>query len=91
MGGTVQLRAGEIFQQHRNAYVSMQACSQHIPYQLPNEHSRVGFLLDGIENDDAGLQVALANVEDDTAEKGKETILSVLPPTYYQRIPWQRG
>ena len=24
-------------QQHRNAYVSMQACSQHVPFQLPNE------------------------------------------------------
>ena len=58
-------------QQHRTAYVSMQACSQHVAYQLPNEHSRVGFLLDAIKNDDAGLQAAMANVEDDTGPVGK--------------------
>jgi hypothetical protein len=28
--------------QHRNAYVSMQQCSEHIAFQLPNEHTRVG-------------------------------------------------
>ena len=27
---------------HRNAYVSMQASAEHVQYQLPNEHSRVG-------------------------------------------------
>ena len=58
-------------QQHRNAFVSMQACSLHVAFQLPNEHSRVGFLLDGIENDDAGLQAAIANVEDDNGVDGK--------------------
>ena len=25
--------------QHRNAFVSMQACAEHIQYQLPNGHS----------------------------------------------------
>ena len=58
-------------QQHRNAFVSMQACSMHVAFQLPNEHTRVGFLLDGIENDDAGLQAAIANVEDDNSVNGK--------------------
>ena len=32
--------------QHRNAYVSLVACAEHIDYQLPNEHSHVGYLLD---------------------------------------------
>ena len=31
--------------QHRNAYVYMQASAEHVQYQLPNEHSRVGFCL----------------------------------------------
>ena len=31
--------------QHCNAYVSMSACAEHIQYQLPNEHSCVGFLM----------------------------------------------
>ena len=49
----------------------MHACSAHVPYQLPNEHSRVGFLLDGIENDDAGLQAAMVSVEDNTGPTKK--------------------
>ena len=28
--------------QHRNAFVPMQANAEHVQYQLPNEHSRVG-------------------------------------------------
>ena len=36
--------------QHHNAFVSLTQCSKHVQYQLPNEHSRVGFLLDRIEN-----------------------------------------
>ena len=39
-------------QQHRNAYVSMQACTQHVLYQLLNGLTRVQFLLDVIKNDD---------------------------------------
>ena len=48
--------------QHRNAYVSLVACAEHIAYQLPNEHSRVGYLLESIQNNDPGLQAAMANV-----------------------------
>jgi hypothetical protein len=48
--------------QHRNAYVSLVACAEHVDYQLPNEHSRVGYLLESIQNNDPGLQAAMANV-----------------------------
>jgi hypothetical protein len=34
---------------HRNAFVSMQAAAERITYQLPNEHSRVWYLLDAIQ------------------------------------------
>jgi hypothetical protein len=57
--------------QHRNAYVSMEACSEHVQYQLPNEHSRVGFLLDAIQNSDAGLQAAIASIRTDDGPTGK--------------------
>jgi hypothetical protein len=56
--------------QHRNAFVSMEQCSQHVQYQLPNEHSRVGFLLDAIECSDAGLQAAMASVKTDSGANG---------------------
>ena len=55
-------------QHHRNAFVSMQACAEHVAFQLPNEHSRVGYLIDGIENNDPPLQAALANVEEDVGD-----------------------
>jgi hypothetical protein len=57
--------------QHRNAYVSMEACAEHVQYQLPNQHSRVGFLLDAIQNNDAGLQAAIASVRTDDGPTGK--------------------
>ena len=58
-------------QQHRNAYISMQSCSQHVQYQLPTEHTRVGYLLAGIQCNDAGLQAAMASINIDTAPGGK--------------------
>ena len=56
--------------QHRNAYVSLEACTEHVSYQLPNEHSRVGYLLDSIQNNDPGLQAAMANVRSSKAPGG---------------------
>ena len=56
--------------QHRNAFVSMQACAEHVQYQLPNEHSRVGFLLEAIQCSDAGLQAAMASIKTDTGADG---------------------
>ena len=56
--------------QHRNAYVSMSACAEHVQYQLPNEHSRVGFLIDAIQSTDAGLQAAMASVNTDNGPNG---------------------
>jgi len=43
-------------QLQRNAFVSMQVCAQHVSYQIPNERSRIGYMLDATKNDDAGLQ-----------------------------------
>jgi hypothetical protein len=60
---------------HRNAYVSLQACAEHVQYQLPNEHSRVGYVIDAIESDDAPLQAAMANILDDTESVEREEIL----------------
>ena len=48
--------------QHRNAFISMQQCTEHVAYQLPNEHTRVGYLSEGIQCPDPGLQAAMASV-----------------------------
>ena len=45
--------------------VSMQVSAEHVQYQLPNEHSRVGFLLKVIQCSDPGLQAAMASIKTD--------------------------
>ena len=49
----------------------MQACIEHVEYQLLNEHSLIGFLLEAIQNSDPGLQAAMASVQTDTGDGGK--------------------
>jgi flagellar hook-basal body complex protein FliE len=56
---------------HRNAHVSMTQCAQHVDFQLPNELTRVTYLLDAIECNDAPLQAAMALVRNDTGPEGK--------------------
>ena len=48
--------------QHHNAFISMQQCAEHIAYQLPNELTRVGYLLEGIQCPNPGLQAAMASM-----------------------------
>ena len=57
--------------QHRNAFVSMSQCADHVNFQLPNELSRVTYLLDAIENNDAPLQAAMALCRNDNGPDGK--------------------
>ena len=56
--------------QHRNAFVSMQQCAEHIAYQLPNEHTRVGYSLEGIQCPDPGLQAAMVSMRADNSTNG---------------------
>ena len=56
-------------QKHRNGYTTMRAAAEHVDFQLPNQHTRVGYLLDAIECDDAKLQAAIANIENDKSGK----------------------
>ena len=57
--------------QHRNAYAMMQECAEHVPYQLPNQFTRVTHLLDNIQCDHAPLQAAMALVRNDRDPNGK--------------------
>ena len=52
--------------QRRNAYFLMQQCAVHVDFQLPNEFTPVGYLLDAIETAEASLQTAMALVRNDT-------------------------
>ena len=48
----------------------MSACTEHVQYQLPNERSRIGFLIDAIQRADTGLQAAMASVKMDNGPNG---------------------
>ena len=48
----------------------MQASAEHVQYQLPNKHSRVGFLLKAIQCSDPGLQAAMASIKTDNGPEG---------------------
>eukprot|EP00957_Ditylum_brightwellii_P197676 15059817-Ditylum_brightwellii.AAC.1 len=41
----------------------MKEVAEHVPFQLPNEFTRFGFLLAGIASSDAGLQAVMANIK----------------------------
>ena len=58
--------------QHWNAFVSMQQCAEHVLFQLPNEHTRVGYLLEGIQSMDPRLQAAMASVKMDDGPNGMQ-------------------
>lgn len=50
---------------HRAAYVALEEAALHVNFQLPNEHTRVGYLLENIVNNDADLRAALASIRAD--------------------------
>ena len=55
----------------------MQASAEHVQYQLPNEHSRVGFLLEAIQCSDPGLQAAMASIKTGNGLEGFCRILGL--------------
>eukprot|EP00957_Ditylum_brightwellii_P103548 7889307-Ditylum_brightwellii.AAC.3 len=53
--------------QHKGAYTVIKESAEHVPFQIPINFTRVGFLLATIASSDAGLQVAMANIKSDAA------------------------
>ena len=70
-GSNTSYSLEKFIQQHRSAFVTLTQCSERVPYQLPNEHTRVTKVLANIESNDAKLLSALANVQADGGEQGK--------------------
>ena len=48
----------------------MQQCAEHVEYQLPNEHTCVGYLLEGIVCPDPVLQTAMVSIHTDDGPTG---------------------
>ena len=86
--GKSNLPLEKFVQQHRNAYVSMDACTVHVKYQLPNEHTRVGYFLYLLESQHSPLLDAMANIEEDNGDTGKRNnfenaVACIIPKTLY--------
>ena len=66
---------------HRNAYISLVACSDHIDYQLPNGLTRVRKLVRSIECSDPKLLATIAQAESDKTMKSdfEATASFILP------------
>ena len=57
----------------------MQASAEHVQHQLPNEHSRVGFLPEAIQCSDPRLQAAMANIKTDKGLEGMRNNFEATP------------
>ena len=71
--------------QHRSKFQQLQEAATHVEFQVPNEHTRVTYLIDSITNTDAALQAAIANIRQnannsrDNFEKASAILLPVDP------------
>ena len=73
---------------HRSSYVQLQEASDHVNFQLPTEHTRVGYLIDNIENNDPDLRAAIASVRINTngmRDDFEAAVAFLLPVDPYSR------
>ena len=71
---------------HRKKFVNLEEARNHVDFQLPTNHTRVGYLLDNIENPDADLRAALANIRqnvNDTRNNFENAVSVLLPVDPY--------
>ena len=62
---------------HRSAYIQLEEASQHVNFQLPTEHTRVGYLIDNIQNSDPDLRAAISSIRINTNGMRSDFELSV--------------
>ena len=67
-GGTVTLE--RFIAQHRNAFTSLQRCSENVSVQVPEERMRVGYLIENIICADPDVKAALAAIKLDDSPTG---------------------
>ena len=70
---------------HRASYHTLQRCADHVQVELPNERSRVGYLLDNIDCSDRDVVTALSHIRMDDGAAGMrsdfERAVAFLLPT----------
>ena len=83
--GTTNLTLEAFLGMHRSSFVTLQRCEEHVNCQLPDERSRVQYLLDNIQVEDSNVKAALSSIRmDDTANGMRnnfEAAVAFLLPT----------
>ena len=83
--GTSSMTLESFLGQHRSAFVTLQRCSDNVSCQLPDERSRVQYLLDNIQVEDANVRAALSSIRMDDTPTGMrnkfEAAVAFLLPT----------
>lgn len=83
--GTTNTTLEAFLGQHRSAYVTLERCAEHVHCQLPDDRSRVQFLLENIQVEDANVKAALSSVRLDDTPNGMrnnfEATVAFLLPT----------
>ena len=67
---------------HRNEFISLMQCAEHVEHQLPNEATRVKYLLGSINCHDAKLLATIAMIDNDKkgTKKNFESMVAYLTP-----------
>ena len=83
--GTSNITLEAFLGQHRSTYVTLERCAENINCQLPDERSRVQFLLDNIQAEDSNVKAALSSIRLDDTPNGMrnnfEAAVAFLLPT----------
>lgn len=79
---------------HRSAYIDIQQVAEHLPVEVPNERSRVTYVLDSIKCTDAEVLAALAAIRQDATGKRvnfEDTVAFLLPTCPVKRKQHAKG
>ena len=60
--GTTAFTLHALLAKHRASYHTLQRCAEHVQVELPNERSRVGYLLENIDCNDRDVTAALSHI-----------------------------
>ena len=67
--GTTGFSLHQFLAKHRSSFNSLQRCADHVSVELPNERTRVGYLLDNIDTNDRDVSAAMSSIRlDDTVD-----------------------
>ena len=79
---------------HRAAYAQLEEASEYVNFQIPNVHSRVGYLIYNITHNDPDLRAAIASIRLNTngmRDNFEGAVACLLPVCPYQKYKRTNG